>query len=51
MGVPELEQQISAQGLKVRSSRPIKRPDTVKAEVAVLLKQSRRSRPSTPITL
>ena len=39
MGVPELEQQISAQGLKVKDLKTNKADaDTIKAEVAVLLK-------------
>ena len=39
MGVPELEKQISEQGLKVKELKTNKAdPDTIKAEVAVLLK-------------
>ena len=39
MGVPELEKQIGAQGLKVKELKTSKADaDTIKAEVAVLLK-------------
>ena len=46
MGVPELEKQIGAQGLKVKELKTAKADaDTIKAEVAVLLKLKQEKRP------